>query len=91
MPVYVVTYDLNKELKRPPIVAEIKKTPSWAKLSESSYAIDTVESVAQVHTRFGKHLDSNDTFYVVSLSRPWTGAGPVDVNKWLATRLGAAG
>ena len=42
MSVYIVTYDLNKESKRPPIVEEVRKT-DYARLSESSYAIDTNE------------------------------------------------
>jgi len=90
MSVYLVTYDLNRETKRPPIVEEVKKT-AFAKLSESSYAIDTSETVAQVKRRFSQHIDDNDTLYVISLSRPWTGHGPADVNRWLLNRLGAAG
>lgn len=41
MPVYLVTYDLNKEANRPPIVNKVKEFGSWAMLSESSYAIST--------------------------------------------------
>jgi len=90
MTVYVVAYDLNQEVRRPPIVAEIKRTAS-AMLSESSYAIDTAETVSQVFARMKKHLDANDTLYVIKLSAPWTGHGPPAVNAWLQARLGPAG
>lgn len=87
MAVYIVTYDLNKETKRPDIVGEIKKYGSWAKLSESSYAISTSETVAAVYGKMQKHLDQNDNLYVITLKRPYTGFGQKDVNDWLASNL----
>jgi len=86
MAIYVVAYDLNKETNRPNITAEVRKT-DWAKLSESPYAIDTSETPEQVHERFKRHLDSNDDFYVITLTRPWTGYGPQVVIDWLQKRL----
>lgn len=86
MAVYIVTYDLNKEVVRPNIVAEIKKT-NWARLSESSYAIETGESPKAVYDRFIYLLDGNDNFYVISLKRPYYGQGPKDVNEWLEKNL----
>ena len=87
MATYIVTYDLNKETLRPPIVGEVRKTPS-VRLSESSYAIYASETVTQVHARFAKHLDPDDTFYVISLSRPWCGWGPSSVSEWLTKAVG---
>lgn len=87
MAVYIVTYDLNKETSRPNITGEIKKTPSWAQLSESSYAISTSETAQQVYARFSGMLDSNDNFYVIALNRPYSGRGPKDVNQWLEQNL----
>ncbi len=89
MATYTVTYDLNKEVKRPKIVEETKKT-IWAKLSESSYAISTTETVNQVYARLSGFLDGNDNLYVITLSRPYTGFGQQDVNSWLAKQLGAS-
>jgi CRISPR/Cas system-associated endoribonuclease Cas2 len=86
MAVLVVTYDLNKEVKRPKIVAEVNKT-DWARLSESSYAIDTTETPEEVYDRFKYLLDGNDNLYVITLKRPYFGQGPQDVNSWLEQRL----
>jgi len=86
MAVYVVAYDLNKEAVRPNIVAEVKKTP-WAKMSESSYAIDTGETPSQVLARFRQYLDDNDDCYVITLRRPWDGWGSKAVIDWLQSRL----
>tara|TARA_R110001583_G_scaffold87175_2_gene227800 strand:+ start:4033 stop:4197 length:165 start_codon:yes stop_codon:yes gene_type:complete len=50
MSVLLITYDLNKETRRPDMVGAIKKlSNSWAKLSESSYAIKTAKSPKSVY------------------------------------------
>ncbi len=87
MATYLVTYDLNKEVKRPPIVEKVKSFPGFAMLSESSYAISTPLTVEQVHEVFKPLLDDNDTIYIISLRKPWTGFGPKNVNEWLASHL----
>ncbi|MGR3513129.1 MAG: hypothetical protein ACU0GG_10215 [Paracoccaceae bacterium] len=89
MATYIVTYDLNKETKRPPIVKEVKSFGSWARLSESSYAISTTSSPKQVYEKLSKHLDGNDSCYIITLSKPYWGQGPRDVNEWLDNNLPA--
>lgn len=86
MAVYLVTYDLNRETVRPNIVGEIKKF-TWARLSESSYAIETHLTVEAVYNRLKPVIDSNDNIYIISLKHPYQGFGPADVNKWLEDRL----
>jgi CRISPR/Cas system-associated endoribonuclease Cas2 len=83
----LITYDLNNETRRPPIVEKIKAIGSWARLSESSYAVGTSLSPTQVHDRLKPLLDSDDHIYILTLSRPWTGYGPKDVNAWLEANL----
>ncbi|PCD66842.1 hypothetical protein [Rhizobium phaseoli] len=87
MPTLIVTYDLNKEVKRADILKEIKKAQNWAKLSESSYAIETRESPQQVYGRLKPYLDGNDTCYIITLTSPYFGQGPKEVNDWLEKRL----
>ena len=83
----LVTYDLNKETQRPKITAEVKKSASWAQLSESSYAICTRETSSEVYQRFSKYLDSNDYFYVIPLRKPYDGYGLNEVIEWLDNNL----
>jgi hypothetical protein len=87
MPVYLVTYDLNKETKRPNITGKIKEYGYWAKLSESSYAIKTEQTPQQVYNVLQPLLDSNDTLYVITLKRPHYGQGSKEVNQWLENNL----
>ena len=86
MAVYIVTYDLNHETRRPPIVDEVRKT-DWAMLSESSYAISTTETAQQVFDRFRSLLDDNDAFFVITLKRPWQSWADPEVNKWMNIRM----
>ena len=91
MATYLVSYNLNKETNRPKIVDEVMASAGFAKLGGSDYAISTVETPSQVHTRFKKHLDENDDFYVITLSGPWTGYGPKNVIDWLEGEIGGGG
>lgn len=93
MTIYLVAYDLNQERDgwqndRAALLAHIKTTWSWAKLSESSYAI---ESAQDPHTILGTlrgFIDANDAIFVITLSKKWDGFGPKDVIDWLTAKLG---
>lgn len=88
MAVLLVTYDLNREVNRPNITKKLKKGfPTWAKLSESSYAIATEATPDQVHAFLRPEIDENDQIYVITLKRPYSGRGPKDVNDWLEKHL----
>tara|TARA_R110002124_G_scaffold165121_2_gene332500 strand:+ start:32949 stop:33215 length:267 start_codon:yes stop_codon:yes gene_type:complete len=87
MGAFIVTYDLNNEVRRPPIVDEVKKSPGWAKLSESCYAISTTETATAVHERFKPMLDADDNFYVVTIRKPIAGWGYKNVNEWLDSHV----
>lgn len=88
MPCSIVTYDLNEETRRPPLLQDLKKLyPTWAKLSESSYAILSSDTPSDVYNALKKHIDKNDNMYVITLSKPYAGRGPKDVNDWLEDNL----
>lgn len=86
MACYLITYDLNNETTRPNILGTIKSY-NWARLSESSYAIETAQSVETVYVNLSRHLDTNDFCYVISLVRPYKGFGLNAVNEWLERYL----
>ena len=88
MATFIITYDLNRETTRPPIVKKIKNVgTSWAMLSESSYAITSNETPGQVFNKLKPLLDSNDNLYVITLKKPYSGFGPQKVNDWLEKHL----
>jgi hypothetical protein len=87
MSVYLVTYDLNKPGKDYKGILENIKKFSWARLSESSYAIDSFLSASDLYGQFKPHLDSGDNLYIVKLEAQYFGQGPQEVNQWLAEHL----
>jgi CRISPR/Cas system-associated endoribonuclease Cas2 len=87
MAVLLVTYDLNSPGQKHAKLLEKIKQYSWAKLSESSYAIETDASPQQVFDTLRPITDQNDNLYVINLKRPYAGFGPQDVNDWLESKL----
>lgn len=88
MTVLLVAYDLNNEIHRPNITKKLKEGyPSWAKLSESSYAISTSNTPAEVVEFLRPMIDKDDNIYVITLKRPHSGWGPKVVNEWLEKNL----
>ena len=89
MAVMLISYDLNKEKSggdREKLLEYIK-SHSWARLSESSYAISTTSDPSAVVAQARAFLDANDNIYVIQLKRPYWGWGPKDVNDWLESNL----
>ena len=89
MTLRLITYDLNSEIRRPPITAKIKELfPAWAKLSESSYAVETDLSPQQVYNLLSPMTDADDSLIVLTLNTPWWGhSRHDDVIPWLKSRL----
>lgn len=88
MAVYLVTYDLHQPgTNYADVLEQIKKSPGWCQLSESSYAISTSETVGAAYKRIHAKVDDNDTLYVINLRKPYSGRGPKKVNDWLDQHL----
>ncbi|WP_437746251.1 hypothetical protein WMF39_15245 [Sorangium sp. So ce1504] len=88
MSVLLISYDLNSPGQSyQKLVEYIKKFPSWAKLGQSAYAVLTSETPASVSAAIASIVDKNDTYYVITLARQYSGFGPPDVNNWLESNL----
>ncbi|MCW5593697.1 MAG: hypothetical protein KIS74_16480 [Burkholderiales bacterium] len=87
MAVLLITYDLKKPGQSYEDFYEVRNTYAYARLSESSYAVQTDETPKQVYDKLAPHVDKNDRLYVITLSRPYQGWGAKEVNDWLEKRL----
>lgn len=87
MAVLLITYDLQKPGQSYDELLEYIKQHAWARLSESSYAIRTSATPSTVCAKVRQYVDTNDTVYVITLNRPYSGFGPNDVNSWLDENL----
>lgn len=87
MAVLLVTYDLNKQGQNYSKYLEVVKSYAWARLSESSYAIETSKSPETIYTELNPYTDANDNFLIITLSQPYFGWHDRDVIDWLSNRL----
>ncbi len=87
MAVLLVTYDLKKPGQDYTDFLKLIRQYPYARLSESSYAVETNETPVQVYNKLIPHMDKNDQIYVVTLRSPYWGLGPQDVNNWMSQRL----
>lgn len=87
MSVLLVTYDLKKPGQDYTDFLAIIRKYTFARLSESCYAVITNETPQGVYNNLTPHMDKNDQLYVVTLQSPYWGQGPKDVNDWLSQNL----
>ncbi|EGR1364176.1 hypothetical protein EM77_001990 [Vibrio parahaemolyticus] len=87
MAVLLVTYDLNSPGQNHSNLLKTIKEYPWAKLSESSYAIKTLETPSTIFNLLKQYIDKNDNLYVVTMKKPYSGYGPQEVNDWLESNL----
>lgn len=88
MPIYLVTYDLNKES------SSAAYTPLWdalRKLSahrvlESVWLVNVPNTPQELHDHFKAKMDSNDGLFVTSVRKGenWYSGAKAGTNDWLA-------
>ncbi len=84
MTVLLITYDLEKPGQNyPEILKFIKSHGSWAKFSESSYAIKTQDTPDDTMKKLKPFLDKTSRIFVVTLTSPHAGFGADKVSGWL--------
>lgn len=84
MTVYCVSYDLNKLGQRyAKVYEELKKSPKWIHLLDSTWLIATSESAQQLSDRILKHTDENDRFLVIKVTREYQGYLSQDQWDWI--------
>lgn len=86
----LITYDLRTETKRPRIADEIRRIyPSHCKICDSSYVVETIDSLDQASAKLDHLFDGNDWRAVFRLvpGDCWQGWIPEDAAAWLNQRL----
>lgn len=87
----LITYDLNKEhtsKNYAEIIEVIKSTNNWAKLSESSYAVETNLTPHQMYLKLKPYVDNGDNLLIFTLNTPYYGQHSSEVVEWLARKFG---
>ncbi|WP_146127901.1 hypothetical protein [Burkholderia gladioli] len=90
MNVLIVTYDLVRQANSDAyasILNIIKSEKSWAKLSESSYAMHTNMTPKMVYEKAKPYLDEKDNFMIFTLTSPYFGRNSKEVIDWLQAKI----
>lgn len=74
MPVYCISYDLNKTGQNyEELYEELKKSPGFWHYLDSTWLISTTETADQLSNRIRLHLDDNDNLLVIKVVRDYAG------------------
>jgi hypothetical protein len=89
LPTLLLTYDLNKEKSKADyegFYRVIRQRP-WARLTDSTYALDTYASPGYIFNQLQPYIDENDSVFIVTLDAPWAGRSADAVIQWLRQRI----
>jgi len=87
MAIRLITYDLRKPGQDYKDFLKTVKEYSWARLSESSYAVDTSETPKTIYEKLRPYMDENDYLMVMTLTTPYMGYNLQTVIDWLTKHL----
>lgn len=88
MNTYCVSYDLLAPGKNyDDLIAEIKRSPDWAKPLKSLFLVRTSESPEQLYNRLRPKMDANDLILVIHVRRPFFGFLGKDVISWIEQHI----
>lgn len=86
---YIVIFELTLKSKSDDnIVTAIKSTNVWARLSCSSYIIETTETAEELRNRLILNLEDGDKIFISYITPPaaWHGYNS-GVTKWINEKL----
>jgi hypothetical protein len=88
MKVFLITFHLREIGQEYELLEQLKiRFDVWSRVSACSYAVETAMTPREVFDVFSPLLEEDDILYVLNLTRPFHGQGPVDVNEWLEDTL----
>jgi hypothetical protein len=80
---YIISYDLVGSRRYDSLYEELKSFKTWAKITESTWAITTDLSAVEVRDRLSAVLDSNDRLFVVKSGVEAAWSNVICKNEWL--------
>lgn len=87
MAVRLITYDLNRTGQNYDGFMKVIKNYTWARLSESSYAVDTSDTPEMIYKKLEPYVDSNDYVVVITLEANWWAYHTQEILDWLREHL----
>lgn len=90
MPVFIISYDLNKQKNYPKLYDQIKTAgSSWCHPVDSTWLVSSNSTSALIRDHIKKSMDQDDAVLVCKVAlgdSAWTGMSP-QVSEWLKANL----
>ena len=80
---YIISYDLAKEGKYDDLFNHIKSYDTWAHITESTWAVLSTKTAAQVRDGIVKYLNENSRVIVIESANVAAWKNTICSNKWL--------
>lgn len=88
MNVKLITYDLERPAQNLELLlALIREFPSWKKLSDSSFAVTSVEDPITIYRNLKRVLRTSDQLFIFSLGQEHSGQASAQLGVWLDRNL----
>lgn len=87
MPCYIISYDLQKHGDYESLYKAIKAYGTWARITDSTWAVVTEETATQVRDYLAQYLHSDDRLFVVKSGVAAAWRNVRCKNEWLKKNL----
>lgn len=87
MKCYLISYDLINQRDYDSLHEAIKSYGTWAKITESFWAIVTTQSSTQIRDYLKKFMDNDDRIFVIKSGSEAAWTNSLASNEWLKKNL----
>ncbi|OAV72244.1 hypothetical protein Barb4_00032 [Bacteroidales bacterium Barb4] len=87
MKCYLIIYDLRKYGNYDALYEAIKSYGTWGKIAESTWAVVTSQSAAQIRDYLLRFLDNDDRLMVIKSGAEAAWKNTIAKNEWLKEQL----
>lgn len=88
MPVFVVTYDLNKAGKNYSGLLEAIRRYDHCHALKSAFFVSSTSTAERIRDNLIQHIDRDDALYVMKLQGSWGANRKMPCTDWLLARAG---
>ena len=87
--VFQVSYDLKSNGKRDynGLYYQLRQSPKWKHVLESTWLIWTNETVEELWERFRPHIDDDDIILILEAGKDYHGFLPEDAWQWIEKNI----
>jgi len=87
MPCYIISYDLRNNRNYESLYKAIKDYGTWARITESTWAIVTDEPAKEIREYLLEHMDDDDRLFIVKSGIEAAWQNVRCRNQWLKKHL----